>query len=256
MRPRVPACLVFGHAACSPSISLAFSPRFGGGAGEGAGGLRCLSCDLGDTEAECSRTLGGNRPKLSVLGWPRGLPRAADWKGEVKGSRGLQTHRPYAGTRGHSSALCQAATASGPREDIRAGAWRGGGSPPPQRAREVAFSDSQGWFPPGYHPSALSSIPSGTFSPPSRARSSQVPGAPGSTWFRCLSPSSWQDPGSVTWLHSALAPSPVPSHHGWVINQPAAGWNFIHLPASFPSSASFHVHPSLRAQFWNHDAWV
>ena len=129
MRPRVPACLVFGHAACSPSISLAFSPRGGGGAGEGAGGLRCLSCDLGDTEAECSRTLGGNRPKLSVLGWPRGLPRAADWKGEVKGSRGLQTHRPYARTRGHSSALCQAATASGPREDIRAGAWWGGAHP-------------------------------------------------------------------------------------------------------------------------------
>lgn len=60
---------------------------------------------------------------------------------------------------------------------------RGGASPPPQRAREEASSGSHGWFPPGYHPSALSSIPLGTFSPSSRAGSGQVPGslaAPGS----------------------------------------------------------------------------
>ena len=36
---------------------------------------------------------------------------------------------------------------------------RGGASPPPQRARDEASSGSHGWFPPGYHPSALSSIP-------------------------------------------------------------------------------------------------
>lgn len=237
MRPRVPACLVCGHAACSPTISLAFSPRFGGGA-EGAGGLRCLSCDLGDTEAEWSWTLGGNRPKLSVLGWPRGLPRAGNWKGEVKGRQRAS----------NSQALCLntwtfVCTVSGLHSQWSQGGyqgwWGGGASSPPQRAREAASSDSQGWFPPGYHPSALSSISLGTFSPPSRVRSSQVPGAPGSTWFRCLSLSSWQDPVSVTWLHSALATSPVPSHHRWVINQQAAGWNFIHLPASFPSSTSF-----------------
>lgn len=118
-------CLVCGHAACSPTISLALLSRFGRRA-EGAGGLRCLSCDLGDTEAEWSWTLGGNRPKTECAGVAQGFAQGWRWKGEVKGrQRASNSQALCLNTWTFVCTVSQAATASGPRGGYQG--WWGGG---------------------------------------------------------------------------------------------------------------------------------